>query len=105
MAKPAAERTTFTYTYYIRHLVGGGSFYCATEEAANSSTYGVTERVEPVSRTYSLGQAVLVRAFGRPRAGTVTKLGRTTVTVTYSRNQQGDQHTRTFSPAEFEDTP
>lgn len=57
-------------------------------------------RVIDVQTTYTVGQQVEVSAFGRWRPGTITKLGRTKVTVQYQRNQQGTLATRAFGAIE-----
>lgn len=48
-------------------------------------------------RVFEVGQAVHVYAYGNWRAGTVTKLGRTRVTVAYVRNADGQLDERPFS--------
>lgn len=49
-----------------------------------------------VTRTFEVGDPVLVQAFGRERDGYVTKLNRTTVEINYTRNNQGDRAARKF---------
>lgn len=50
----------------------------------------------PTVRQFGPGQAVHVHAYGTWRAGTVTKLGRTRVTVRYVRNADGQLDERSF---------
>ncbi len=50
----------------------------------------------PSARTFQVDQAVHVHAYGNWRAGTVTKIGRTRVTVRYTRNADGQPDERAF---------
>ena len=56
-----------------------------------------TTPAPPPVRQFEPGQAVHVHAYGTWRAGTVTKLGRTRVTVRYVRNGDGQTDERPFS--------
>lgn len=49
-----------------------------------------------VTRTFEVGDPVLVQAFGRERDGYVIKLNRATVEVSYTRNKMGDRAVRKF---------
>jgi hypothetical protein len=50
----------------------------------------------PPARTFPVDQAVHVHAYGNWRAGTVTRIGRTRVTVRYTRNADGQPDERAF---------
>ena len=50
----------------------------------------------PTVRQFEPGEAVHVHAYGTWRAGTVTKLGRTRITVRYVRNADGQLDERSF---------
>jgi hypothetical protein len=50
----------------------------------------------PPVRRFEVGQSVHVHAHGSWRSGTVTKLGRTRVTVRYARDTGGDTVERAF---------
>jgi hypothetical protein len=52
----------------------------------------------PPMRRFQVGQPVHVDAFGNWRPGTVTKIGRSQVTVRYQRNAYGDTAERAFAP-------
>jgi len=50
----------------------------------------------PPARTFQVDQAVHVHAYGNWRPGTVTKIGRSRVTVRYARNADGTPDERAF---------
>jgi hypothetical protein len=93
-----------TLTYYIRHLDDGRTFHYAeapSPEALRALMASSGGQVETVSRTYRVGARVKVRAYGAWRRGTVTKLGRTRVTVTYLRNQHGTRASKSFGATQI----
>lgn len=50
---------------------------------------------------YQVGDPVLVFAWGQYRRGTVTKIGRTRLTIEHRRNASGDRHERAFTLGEI----
>lgn len=66
-------------------------------ENIHAVRFGITTPpAPPTVRQFEPGQAVHVHAYGTWRAGTVTKLGRTRVTVRYVRNADGQLDERSF---------
>jgi hypothetical protein len=63
----------------------------------HESILAVRFAAPPSVRQFELGQAVHVHAYGNWRPGTVTKLGRTRVTVRYVRNAGGQTDERPFA--------
>ncbi len=58
-----------------------------------------TAAAAPAAGPFEVGQQVHVDAYGNWRPGTVTKVGRTRITVTYVRNADGDTDERAFPVA------
>jgi hypothetical protein len=91
-------------TWIAQHPNGPAPF--PTEASARQSAeawarqYGTPGRYEVEVHTYRVGTVVVVRAFGRDRRGTVTRLGKTRVTVLYERNAAGALHERVFTACE-----
>jgi uracil-DNA glycosylase len=75
------------------------SYQASTELSDYAVRAGAT--VQPVQLTVSVGQAVQVWAFGRPRPGVVTGLGRTRIEVEFQQNAQGTRSTRKFPVADL----
>lgn len=83
-----------TLTHYEALRADGGR--SRARLAADLYGLATASWVERVDTTYTLGQNVMVDAYGRDRGGQVTKVGRTTVTVRFRANVQGRMSTRSF---------
>jgi hypothetical protein len=107
-----APRVTLTrYDYYAR--VGTNAMavnprawsYRSLADALAMNPGASAEDIIEVSHSYRVGEPVKVRAYGAWRHGTVTKLGRTRVTVTYIRNQSGTRASKSFGATEIRPRP
>jgi hypothetical protein len=91
-------------TYFRSVTANGGEIRFMSKIDAEAFAVG-GGRVETVTASYSVGDKVQAYAFGAWRDGVVTKLGRTRVTVNFTRNRSGDQAERAFTATDLEPAP
>ncbi len=96
------DLTYFTHTH--RRPRDGSLYDIRSTKPEPPATYGELVQTERTTLHLGIGDPVLVRAYGRHRHGTVTKLGRTRVTVDFLRNRDGDRASRAFGAWELEPT-
>lgn len=98
-----ATQTLTHYRLANRSTARATSLVYATEASAREWQH----RIDPdatvvrVTSCVAVGDQVEVRAYGRMRPGTVTKLGRSRVTVEFTRNSHGDKDERAFGATEL----
>jgi hypothetical protein len=88
---------SLTLTSWIATYENGVTAEHVTEAAARQFAPDVVQRTE----TYHVGDKVNVYAFGGLREGTVTKLGKSRVTVHFVRNRSGGTSERAFVASEI----
>ena len=97
------------YTHTVK--APNGDMFTRLTDALDYNGWYTEERGYQVVATeqtilhLQVGSPVLVHAFGRLRPGTVTKLGRTKVTVEYQRNAAGTMASRIFGALELAPAP